>query len=452
MKSIALKLSFKLLCFLTLAMLVMPLGAGKASGQTIKIGIIGPMQFLYGDHQWKAAQLAADEINDAGGILVKGKKHTIELVKADDNCFISIPDAVSAMERLTTMSKVDFVIGGFRTEAVLAQQEIMADNKTIYLGTGSAHDEQNLRVGKNYERYKYWFRVGPHASSLQAQYYLAVTVPVLNAIRSELGVEKPKVAILADRAQWCDPIVETARKVFDQMGCEVVGDWRPSFTANSAVSEFSAIKSVGAHLIFQLHAGPAGSPVARQWGDLQIPAAIAGVNVEAVRGTFWDDTRGACNYMGTADAINPGVAITERTIPFVEAFRERFGELPAYTGVGAYDAFGVLKEAIERADYLDTDDVIVALEKTDYTATTGRMAFYPRDHERPHDLRFGPDYTAMLGVQWIDGKRGAYWPDGKELPQAILDMGAPSGWDKVNYEGIQKYVLPPWVVEHWKVK
>lgn len=440
----------RFLFFLCLAMLVLPLDAGASRQETVRVGIIGPMQFLYGDHQWKAAQIAVDEINAAGGVNINGKAHKIELFRADDNCFISIPDAVSAMERLITRRNVHFVVGGFRTEAVLAQQEIMADNKVIFLGTGSAHDEQNHRVKRDYDRYKYWFRVGPHRSSKLLDMYISVSWPVVSAIRSELGIEKPRVAILADRAQWADPIVETARRVFTDMGCEVVGEWRPSFTANSVISELSAIESAGAHMIFQLFAGPAGAPVGRQWGELKVPAAIAGVNIEGVKGSFWDDTGGMCNYMATADALVPGVAMTDRTLPFLEQFKNRFNEHPAYTGVYTYDAIGVLKEAIERAGTLETDAVIKALEATDYIGTTGRMVFTGMDHPGPHDLVLGPEYATQLGVQWIDGKRVAYWPDGKELPQAILDIGAPSGWDTLTFEGIQQYTLPPWMVEHWK--
>lgn len=32
---------------------------------------------------------------------------------------------------------------------------------------------------------------------------------------------------------------------------------------------------------------------------------------------------------------------------------------------------------------------------------------------------------------------------------AFLDMGAPSGWDKVRHEGTKDYVLPPRVVDYW---
>jgi len=62
----------------------------------IKIGVLAPMQFIQGEDAWNAAVMAAEEINEAGGVDVAGLKHEIELVKKESNEFVSIPDAVSA--------------------------------------------------------------------------------------------------------------------------------------------------------------------------------------------------------------------------------------------------------------------------------------------------------------------------------------------------------------------
>jgi len=80
-----------------------------------------------------------------------------ELVKADSNELLSLTDATNAMERLITSDKVDFIVGGFRTEAVLPMQDIAMYNKKIFIGTGAAHPELCLRVAKDYNRYKYFF-------------------------------------------------------------------------------------------------------------------------------------------------------------------------------------------------------------------------------------------------------------------------------------------------------
>jgi branched-chain amino acid transport system substrate-binding protein len=427
-------------------------GANASAEDEITIGVIGPMKFSYGEQMWVGAQMAADRINAGGGVKVKGKPYKIVLHKTDDNSFLSTPDAVSAMERLATVKKVKFVVGGFKTESVLAQQEVMADNKIIFLGVGSAHSEQCLKVGRDYNRYKYWFRVCPHHTDDVVRNYVAATGPVLAALKDKLGIKKPKVAILADKAQWADPGVEYANKIFPQMGCEVVGTWRPSFTASSVNAELSAIKSAGAHMIFLLSAGPSGNAISRQWGELQIPAAVTGTNTEGARIAHWATTDMKCNYGITSNYIGD-VVMTQNTKPFFAEFTKRAnGESPIYVGVGAYDAVNVLKEAIERAGSMDVEAVIPALEKTNHLGASGTVTFTPVGTERPHDLIWGPKNTMWVSLQWRDGKQYVIWPDGKEIHPAVIASGAPKGWASVKFKGSSTYELPPWVINYWKEK
>ncbi|MBN1473297.1 MAG: ABC transporter substrate-binding protein, partial [Syntrophaceae bacterium] len=114
----------------------------------IKIGVIGPMKFVQGIGHWNGAVMAADEINAKGGVKVGGKMMKIKLIQADSNEFLSVTDATNAMERLITKEKVNFVVGGFRTEAVFAMQDIAMAQKVIFIGCGAAHNELCGRVAK----------------------------------------------------------------------------------------------------------------------------------------------------------------------------------------------------------------------------------------------------------------------------------------------------------------
>ena len=138
------------------------LAATQALAQgSIKIAILGPMAFVQGENHWQGAEMARDEINKSGGINVGGKRMQIELIRADTNEIQSVPDATNAMERAITREKADFVIGGFRSEAVLAMQEVAMDYKKIFLGVGAADAKLGENVEKSYDRYKYWFRTAP---------------------------------------------------------------------------------------------------------------------------------------------------------------------------------------------------------------------------------------------------------------------------------------------------
>jgi len=334
------------------------------------------------------------------------------------------------MERLITVENVDFVLGGFRTEAVFAMQEVAMDYETIFLGAGAATTQLNTpRVTDNYERYKYWFRATPINSDDLGK----VSAMVLGMVAGKIGAElfvAPKVAILAEEAIWADLIVAGAQMNLPLAGIEVVGTWRPSPTATSVTAELTAIAGTQANIILALLSGPVGIPYAKQWGELEIPAASVGINVEAQKEGFWEATGGFGDYMMTLNTLTR-VEITNETIPFIERFEARWDEFPIYTA-GTYDAIYILKDAIESADTLDTDAIVTALEATDYTGAAGRVVF-----DDNHDVIWGPGYVTGLSTQWQAGELKAIWP---------VEVAPPAGIG-ITYEGVVDYVLPPWMTE-----
>jgi branched-chain amino acid transport system substrate-binding protein len=265
---------------------------------------------------------------------------------------------------------------------------------------------------------------------------------VADKVRGAMDIAKPRVALLAEKLLWVDPLVELARSRFPAMGMEIVGIWRPSPTATDVTAELSAIKNADAHMIFLLSAGPVGSVISKQWGELQIPAALHGANPSSDSDRHWEITGGLCNYEASHTVFGEA-ELTPRTIPFIKKMKGRYGYTPTPSGT-LYDAIYVLKDALERAGTLDTDAMITALEKTDYAGAFGRIAFTPKDDpEWPHDIRFGPNYITGLVTQWRDGKQLVVWPDGKPL------LGDKS-WVGIKYKGTVEYELPPWVVKYWK--
>src|SRR5919106_3707824 len=170
--------------FVALAAFGFSLGA---QAQTIKIAILGPMAFVQGENHWAGAEMARDEINKAGGINVGRKRMRIELIRADTNEIQSVSDATNAIERVITRDKADFLIGGFRSEAVLAMQEVAMDYKKLFLGAGAAHSKLGLNVEQNYERYKYWFRVTPQKDVDLVRANFAALGSVAEQLRKQLG-------------------------------------------------------------------------------------------------------------------------------------------------------------------------------------------------------------------------------------------------------------------------
>jgi len=407
---------------------VMTIGFPAWGADDIKIGVIGPMQFTQGEGHWNGATLAAEEINAKGGIQVGSEWLPIKLVKVDSNEFLSVPDATNAMELAISRHKVNFLVGGFRTEAVLVMQDIAMDNKKIFIGCGAAHPKLCSRVKENYDRYKYWFRVTPINSRFLVKVDFILLGMVAKIMATELKIPKIKVAIVAEKAVWCDPIVGIAQKNLPKMGMEVVGVWRPSPVATDVTAELSAIQSSGAHVIFTSFSSSVGITFAKQWGELKVPAAAVGINVEAQKDGFWAATGGKGNYTLTINTY-ARVKITDTTIAFFDKYHKRFKEAPNYTA-GTYEAVYALANAIEKADSLDPDKIVKAMEKTKQTGAPGVLAF-----DKTHDIIWGPGFVTALGTQWQNGENKCVWP---------------LNWQNITYEGAVPYQLPPWVIAHYK--
>ncbi len=388
----------------SLLALLSALAASAALAQgTIKIAVLGPMAFVQGEHHWNGAQMARDEINKAGGINVGGKKMQIELIRADTNEIQSVPDATNAMERVITRDKADFVVGGFRSEAVLAMQEVAMDYKKMFLGCGAADAKLGENVEKSYDRYKYWFRVTPTKSPDLFRTLMAVLADIDKQMRSALKKDKLKVAIISEKAVWTEAITRGVQATLPKMNMEVVGTWQPSAVATDVTAELAAIERSGADIVFTILSGPVGISLARQMGERNMKAVAFGINVEGQKEEFWQAAAGKAQYVSTLDTYAE-VEMTPKTIPFVKAYEARYKKYPTYTAA-TYDAIMILKTVIEKTGSLDADKLVPEIEKGEFIGTGADATF-----DKRHDLNWAVGKTAGIAVQWQNGKKVPFWP------------------------------------------
>ena len=406
---------------------------------TIKLGIGYPKSTEPGMNGIHMAEMAAEEINEAGGVDVGGVMHDIELVIADTNEMASGADAAAAVERLISVNGIDFFIGTNTSDGALPVMEVLADQKMLGIISTSSTDATQ-KIHDKYDTYKYVFtsQFSPTHSLFTM---IAQVLMIGNELRAQTKIEVPKVALVFQKGPAYDPVVPALKIMLPKFNFEVIGDWRPDPNAVDLTAELQDIQASGAQIILQAISGSASIVISRQWGELEIPAVLGGINFIGGE-TFWDATGGYCNYQVQVSSAQGGVAVTPKTIPFMEKLVEKYGEAPA-VGVFTYDMVYVLADAIERAGTLDKDAVIVALEDTDYTGAFGRWAFYGLEGEgNTHRMKEGPGYVFFNDIQWRDGKLVCVWPDGNPVPGY-------DGWEGVRFEGTQDFVLPPWVITEW---
>jgi branched-chain amino acid transport system substrate-binding protein len=241
---------------------------------------------------------------------------------------------------------------------------------------------------------------------------------------------------------WVEGMIKAAQGFIPKIGMEVAGVWQPSQAATDVTAELSAIQRTEAPLIFTIFSASVGISFARQAGELKIPAAQVGINVEAQKDGFLQATQGMGNYVMTMNTFARGIEVNELTKPFMDKYIKRFGETPTYTA-DTYSAIVYnLVPVIEQTGTLDADKLVPIMETREFTSPAGRVKMVSTPEGKPiHELKWGPGYLTSLGVQWQDGKMVGVWPNKwKAAPTA----------PEITYKGIVPYKIPPWMIEKYK--
>ncbi len=372
----------------------------------VVIGVIGPMALPEGTAEKNAAMLAAKEINEQGGIL--GLK--VRVVVGDTK--LKPDEATKEFRRLATEEKADMVTGGFSSGIMSAMMEVMAETKTVFLADASSPAHPAM-VAKEYDKYKYWFRISQNNGSTFA-WDLAEMIDYLR----DQGVTVDKVYIIRDEHIWTDAVMKGLTPLLEERNVEIVGDEKVPRGFTDYEQILLDAQDKDADLIMPILAiAGTGDVLAKQWAELQISALLAGHDLAAIDAGFYEKTGGAANYyIFLADG---GVLVTapptEMAAKFVEAYKKEYGHYPeSHLAYGAYDAVYIYKMAVEAAykagekDPFDPDVVVKYLEKynpENPAKLTRNVAFH-----KNHALVWGDEYVRNWIAQWQDGKQYIIYP------------------------------------------
>jgi branched-chain amino acid transport system substrate-binding protein len=371
--------------------------AFAADSGPIKIGVIGEESAVAGASITKAAQLAADDINKAGG--VNGRK--IELVIYDDHS--SAADGVRAFQRAVKQDHVVAVVATYISEIALAIEPWAARLKTPFITPGAASTEITKHVHDDYEHNKYTFHGYVNSAFLGDAICAFAHDDLVGQFHMKSSV------IMSEDAAWTTPLDDEYEKCLPKAGLKVLDHIR----FNPDTTDFTPIfnKIEGEHPdVIMTGISHVGVQPTVQWHDQQVPIPMAGQSSQATTSTFWKDTNGAANGVLTYSAATPDVALSPKTIPFAQAYIKKYGSTPAYDGYASYDAVDVIADAIKRAGSTDADKIVAAMEKTDFVGTQGRIQFYGKDNQYAHGLKYGPGLVTGLYIQWQNGKQVPVWP------------------------------------------
>jgi branched-chain amino acid transport system substrate-binding protein len=385
------------------------------AADTIKIGVIAEAQAVAASSIPLAAQLAADEINAGGG--VDGKK--IEIVSYDNHS--SAAESVRAFQRAVNEDHVNAVIASYISEVVLALEPWTGRLKTVMVTPGAASDVITQNIAKDYDNLKYTF----HGYLTSTSIADSVCAPAKDLLVDQLHMKT--AVVMSEDAAWTTPLDAEYIKCLPTIGLQVIDHIRVSPDTTDFTPIFNKIEGEKPDVIITGIAHVGVQPTV-QWKQQEVPIPMFGISAQATNSSFWNDTNGAVEGVLYQAVSGPGVAVTPKTLPFVNAFKAKYGNFPSYCGYTAYDEVYYLAEAFKRAGSTDSDKLVEALEKTDYVGTIGRVQFKGKDSPNPHALKVGPGTITGLMLQWQDGKQTNLWPadvaNGKLKFPKFIKVGA----------------------------
>lgn len=398
-----------------------------SAAEPIKLGIPSARAFAEGETAEKGLIMAIEEINAKGGVNVAGVKRKFEyqiMDTRDLEAGVPVAEALLVVERLILDKKVDFIVGGpIRTEAYHAAMDLFSKHKTISLvSTGVYSPATGARVAKNYDKYKYTFRLTGHVGV-----EIGKDLPqLLKGLKEKHGFDRAYVMV--QDVAHARKSGEIVAKLLPKWGWKVLGKKiYPTGTTDFSLGLLEA-KRKKAQFLWIWMDMPEVAILMRQWADFKVPAIPMGYARPAQDPDFWKMTEGKSEFLvlTVLNAGNVPTRVTPWAVRFNEAWIKRWGKEPSgYSCAAPYMSIYVLKEAIERANTLESEAVIKALEKTDIKGGVyGRIRFDPKSHDVIRT--FDPEEGALgAWFQWQDGKRIAIFPPAVavgtlQLPPALI--------------------------------
>jgi branched-chain amino acid transport system substrate-binding protein len=391
------------------------------AAEPIVIGVPTSLGTLEGKESHKAVQMAVGEINRSGGVRVGGVNRPFQVVAADLRdaaAGVSVPEALLGLKKLILEKKpTAIVVGPFRSEALLAGMDIFAKYKMPMLGSIAMSSGSEAKIKKNPKKYKYVFRI-----SLNLIYWVKLLAGTNASLKNNFGFDK--VYILNQDVAWArDTAVGMAKKVYPQLGMEVVGHDQFPTGFSDFSSALMKARAKRAGVLFTCFDMPESGILVKQWKSIKVQALITGFISPMAGEIAWNTFDGKIG--GLMNAIfEVGNIPSEKYAPaknFYNKYKRTYGK-GIQSGHGpapSYESVYILKEAIERASSLDPNAIVAEIEKTDRQGVMGRIRF-----DEGHQVVYGTDpaETAVgCFFQWTnDGKRKIVYPKSLAEGEIVL--------------------------------
>jgi branched-chain amino acid transport system substrate-binding protein len=347
---------FRLWFFLGLAVFFG--GAGCTARPEIKIGLIVPLSGEYaestGQPAVNAAQMAVDEVNEAGGLLVGDTRYLIKLIAADNEG--SPETTVAAAQKLINQTGVAAIVGPMFSSNAIPAGEVAEAARIPLISPTSTNPQTTL--GKQYV-----FRAS-FVDDFQGR-------AMAHFAYAELGARKS--AILYDVASaYNRDLAATYQAAFEELGGQIVAaetyttDYHEDFGEQLAV-----IKAGDPDVLFLPNYTDDVLLQGQQARETGIEAIILG-------GDSWEGER-LSGQQAFEQTFFSGHYCRDKSIPVIRDFSDRvemlYGREPNGLMALTYDSMHLLFAAMQDQASVTPEAIRDGLYQIDYQGITGTISF-----------------------------------------------------------------------------
>ncbi len=329
--------------------------ADAPSGDTIKIAVAAPMtgdNSEYGLGFYAAAQMKAEEINAAGGLL--GKQ--VEVLQFDDKN--SPEEAQSIAQQIASAGDIAGVIGHFASGVCMVAAPIYQENGIIEISPSSSHADYS-GIGD------YIFR---NNTIIVKEATAALDIAINTLGHKKIGIINIETDWGVNTESICNDLItnwgDGVELVATESVVESSDDYTPAITK---------LNEAGAEVRICAGMYSLDGPVCKQYKEINPDIQIIGFSnayTENLLSLAGDSAEGMCF---------PVLFFSGSTEPkiknFVDTFTEKTGKAPSALTAQAYDSVGILLQAIEEAGTTDSAAVRDKVAGIQYDGVTGMTVF-----------------------------------------------------------------------------
>ena len=334
----------------------------RAQPQAIRIGHLTPMTgFLgtLGEYAVQGIQMAAEEINAAGG--VNGRQ--INVMSEDS---INPENATTKAQRMIERDGVDFIAGEISSASALAISQVAARHQKLFIAVGPLSDV--LRAASC------------------SKYMFCIDIPntvMVNAVGSALKrdgmVEGKNFYTLTADYVFGHDLLAAARNFFAANNATLLGDELIATDVTDFSPFLLKVRQARPDVVCLNLAGNQVTNFVKQYAEFGLPFPTVGFNLNTA--DAW--AAGVGNLTGTWPTVWYHTLDNPRSKAFVEAFQAKYNRLPENHAWISYVTLKIMAQAMAEAGSAETPALIEYLESgAEFDILKDRPAYFrPWDHQ-----------------------------------------------------------------------